>query len=41
MGRRGKSGKAKGGGAFKYPRVYGKHAAEAALGTPDRTPPKI
>ncbi len=36
MGRRGKSGKAKGGGAFKYPRLYGRHAVEAALSNPDR-----
>lgn len=41
MGRRGKSGKAKGGGAFKYPRLYGKHAVEAALGNPDRIPRKL
>ena len=41
MGRRGKSGKAKGGGAFRYPRFYGKHAVEAALGNPERTPRKL
>ena len=41
MGRRGRSGKAKGGGAFKFPRLYGRHAVEAALGNPDRTPRKL
>jgi 23S rRNA (guanosine2251-2'-O)-methyltransferase len=41
MGRRGRSGKAKGGGAFRYPRLYGRHAVEAALGNPERTPRKL
>jgi 23S rRNA (guanosine2251-2'-O)-methyltransferase len=41
MGRRGRSGKAKGGGAFRYPRLYGRHAVEAALGNPARTLRKL
>jgi len=41
MGRRGKSGKAKGGGAFKFPKLYGKHAVEAALGNPNRVCRKL
>lgn len=41
MARRGKSGKAKGGGAFKFPKLYGKHAVEAALDNPGRVLRKL
>jgi 23S rRNA (guanosine2251-2'-O)-methyltransferase len=37
MARRGRSGRAKGGGTPKLPRLYGRHAVEAALANPARS----